>query len=198
VPRVVCCSSVSAYGHTPDGLAPVPEAAPLHPTTIYGASKVAGEALVDGYAAQYGVDGLSLRLGWVYGPRRSTACTLREMLRHALAGRPFRLPSGADSRRQYVHVDDVARALVLALDARNLQQRAYTINGGSCVTLGEIAAMVRRLVPDAAIAIGPGADPDEDRQARFNLTAAARDLSFKPAIGLEEGIAAYADWLARQ
>jgi UDP-glucuronate 4-epimerase len=114
VPRVVVCSSVSAYGHTPQGLSPVPEATPLHPTTVYGASKAAAEALVDGYGAQYGLDGLSLRIGWVYGPRRSTACTLRDMLRHALAGRPFTLPCGADSHRQYAYVDDMARALVLA------------------------------------------------------------------------------------
>ncbi len=198
VRRVVFCSSVSACGHTPDGLDPVPEATPLHPTTVYGASKAAGEALVDGYAAQYGLDGLSLRLGWVYGPRRSTACTLREMLRHALAGRPFQMPFGADQHRQYVHVDDVARALVLALDARQPQQRAYTINGGTCVTLGEIAAIARRVVPGAVIDLAPGPDPEDDRQARFDLGAAARDLGFTARIGLEEGLAGYAAWLARQ
>jgi UDP-glucuronate 4-epimerase len=197
VPRVVVCSSVSAYGHTPQGLSPVPEATPLHPTTVYGASKAAAEALVDGYGAQYGLDGLSLRIGWVYGPRRSTACTLRDMLRHALAGRPFTLPCGADSHRQYAYVDDMARALMLALDAPNPRQRAYNINGGICVTLGEIAALVSRLVPGAVIHVGPGADPLDDRQARFDLSAAARDLGFTPATSLEGGIRRYADWLAK-
>jgi nucleoside-diphosphate-sugar epimerase len=197
VPRVVFCSSVSAYGNTPEGLSPVPEATPLHPSTVYGASKAAGEALVDGYAAQYGLDGLSLRLGWVYGPRRTTDCTIREMLRHALAGQPFRLPFGADQHRQHIHVEDVARALILALDAPRPAQRAYTINGGSHLTLGEIAGLVRRVVPGAVIDIGPGDDPTDDRQARFDLTAAARDLGFKAQIGLEEGLASYAAWLAR-
>lgn len=198
VPRVVFCSSVSAYGNTPEGPSPVPEATPLHPTTVYGASKAAGEALIDGYAAQYGLDGLSLRLGWVYGPRRTTDCTIREMLRHALAGQPFRLAFGADQHRQYVHVDDVARALIRALDAPHPAQRAYNINGASCVTLGEIAAIVRRLVPGAVIDVGPGADPTDDRQHTFDLGAAARDLGFTPAITLEDGIRRYADWLANQ
>ena len=196
VPRVVVCSSVDVYGHTPAGLCPVPEATPLHPTTVYGASKAAAEALVDGYAGQFGLDGLSLRIGWAYGPRRSTACTLREMLRHALAGRPFTLSYGADRHRQYVHVDDVARALVLALDAPNPRQRAYNINGGTYVTLGEIAAIVRRVVPGAVIDLVPDVDPLDDRQARFDLSAAARDLGFTPSIGLEDGIRRYADWLA--
>jgi nucleoside-diphosphate-sugar epimerase len=198
VPRVVFCSSVSAYGNTADGPSPVPEATPLHPTTVYGASKAAGEALIDGYAAQYGLDGLSLRIGWVYGPRRTTACTIREMLWHARAGEPFRLPFGADQHRQYVHVEDVARALILALDAPPTTQRAYNVNGSGCVTLGEIAGIVRRLVPGAVIDIGPGADPTDDRQHAFDLSAAARDLGFSPRIGLEDGISSYADWLARQ
>lgn len=197
VPRIVFCSSVSAYGTTPEGLDPVPEATPLHPTSVYGASKAAGEALIDGYAAQYGQDGLSLRIGWVYGPRRTTDCAIREMLVHARAGKRFALPFGADHHRQYVHVDDVARALILALDAESPSQRAYNINGGTFVTLGEIANIVRRLVPGAVLDLAPGPDPLDDRQSPFDLTAAARDLGYSARIGLEEGIARYADWLAR-
>lgn len=197
VPRLVFCSSVSAYGNTPPGVEPVPEATPLHPTSVYGASKAAGEALVDGYAAQYGVDGISLRIGWVYGPRRTTACAIRDMLTHARAGRPFHLPFGRDHHRQYVHVDDVARALVLALDAEAPRQRAYNINGGTFVTLGEIAAIVGRIVPGAELRLEPGPDPVDDRQLPFDLEAAARDLGFRPAVGLEDGIAAYGEWLAR-
>ncbi|MEZ5862996.1 MAG: NAD(P)-dependent oxidoreductase [Geminicoccaceae bacterium] len=196
VPRLVFCSSVSAYGNTPDGLDPVPEATPLHPTSVYGASKAAGEALVDGYAAQHGVDGLALRIGWVYGPRRTTACAIRDMLQHARAGRPFHLPFGADHHRQYVHVDDVARALVLALDAERPGQRAYNINGGTRVTLGEIAGIVGRVVPGASLTLEPGPDPVDDRQAQFDLSTAERDLGFRPAIGLEDGIRRYAAWLA--
>lgn len=195
VPRVVFCSSVSAYGNTPEGLSPVPEATPLHPTTVYGASKAAGEALLDGYAAQYGLDGLALRISWVYGPRRTTACALRDMLQHAQAGRPFHLPFGADQHRQYVHVDDVARALVLALDAERPGQRAYNITGGTWATLGEVAAIVGRVVPGASLTLDPGADPMDDRQAAFDLRAAERDLGYRPAVGLEEGIRRYAAWL---
>lgn len=197
VPRVVFCSSVSAYGNTPVGLDPVPEATPLHPTSIYGASKAAGEALIDGYAAQYGLSGLSLRIGWVYGPRRTTDCAIREMLVHAQAGKLFALPFGADHHRQYVHVDDVARALILALDTESPGQRAYNINGGTYVTLNEIADIVRRLVPSGTIDLASGPDPLDDRQTPFDLTAAARDLGFTARIGLEQGIASYADWLAR-
>lgn len=194
--RVVFCSSVSAYGDTPPGLDPVPEDVPLHPTSVYGASKAAGEALVDGYAAQHGVDGLSLRIGWVYGPRRTTDCAVREMILSAWAGRPHRLPFGRDFHRQYVHVEDAARALVLAADADGpLPRRAYTITGGTYATLGEIAGIVAATFPGADIEVAPGPDPVDDRQARFDIAAAERDLGYRPEVTLEAGITSYATWL---
>lgn len=194
--RVVFCSSVSAYGDTPPGLDPVPEDIPLRPTSVYGASKAAGEALVDGYAAQHGVDGLSLRIGWVYGPRRTTDCAIREMIRSAQAGRAHRLPFGRDFHRQYVHVEDAARALVLALGAPGpTPRRAYTVTGGSYATLGEIAGIVAATVPGAEIEVAPGPDPVDDRQARFDISAAERDLGYRPRVTLVEGVASYAAWL---
>lgn len=193
--RVVFASSTSAVGPTPPGLSPVPEAVPLNPSTVYGASKAAGEALVAGYAREHGVDGVSLRLSWVYGPRRTTDCSLRRMLTDALASRPTRLAARADARRQYVHVDDAADALVQALGTRSLPQPAYTITGGSWLALETIADEVRAAVPGAAIRFGPG-DPDDDLQAMFDLAAARRDIGYAPRVALATGIAQYRDRLA--
>jgi nucleoside-diphosphate-sugar epimerase len=194
--RVVSCSSVSAYGHTPAGLDLVPEDVPLRPTSVYGASKAAGEHLLDGYAIQHGVDGVSIRPAWVYGPGRTTDCAVRTMILDAQAGRRTDFPFGRDFFRQYVHVDDVAAALVLALDAEKLPRRSYTITGGSYVTLSEVAATVKRVLPQADITMGAGPDPIDDLQARFDISTAERDLGYRPRISLEDGIRSYAEWLA--
>ncbi len=194
--RVVYCSSVSAFGNTPAGLDLVPEDVVLKPTSVYGASKAAGEQLLEGYRLQHGVDGVSLRPGWVYGPGRTTDCAIRTMIEDAQAGRPTSFPFGRDFHRQYVHVQDVADAILLALDAKDLPRRSYTINGGTYLTLGEVAAIVAKVLPSARIEMGPGGDPIDDVQARFDLSAAERDLGFRPRIGLEEGIRSYAGWLA--
>ena len=68
--RFVYCSSIAAYGSTPP--APVPEQSPLHPTDVYGATKAAGEHLVEAYRHAHGMSVASLRLVAVYGPRRTT------------------------------------------------------------------------------------------------------------------------------
>ena len=194
--RVVFLSSVSAYGNTPASVDPVPEDVVLSPTSVYGASKVAGEALVNAYHRQHGVDAISLRPAWVYGPGRTTACAIRTMIEDAQAGRRTHFPFGRDFYRQYVHVDDVADAILLALDARAFRQRAYTISGDSFLPLGEVAATVRKVLPQADITMDAGRDPVDDVQARFDTSAAAGDLGYRPRIALEDGVRGYAAWLA--
>jgi nucleoside-diphosphate-sugar epimerase len=191
--RFVFCSSTSAYGNTPEGL--VPEDVPLFPTSVYGASKVAGEQLVSAYGRQYGVDGVSLRLSWVYGPRRTTDCIVRTMIEDALAGRPTRKPFGRGFHRQFIHVEDAARALVTALRTPNLPRQTYNVTGGTYLTLGEIGDIVRRVLPQAVIELGEGPDPVDDMQHRFDISAVERDLRFRPEISLEQGVRAYAAWL---
>jgi UDP-glucose 4-epimerase/UDP-glucuronate 4-epimerase len=196
IPRVVFCSSVSAYGHTPAGLSPVGEDVPLEPTTVYGATKAAGEALVRGYATQHGVSAVCIRIGWVYGPRRTTDCDIRDMILAAQSGRPFAQPVGADDLRQYVYMDDVAAALILAADVSAPPRLSYSVTGDDIRPLSAVADIVRARFPGASIEIGAGAVPGADRQQRFDLSAARRDLGYRPSTNLTDGIAAYADWLA--
>ena len=191
--RVVFCSSTSAYGPTPPG--PVPEDVALKPSTVYGASKAASEHLVHSYAQQHHVDGVSLRLSWIYGPRRTTSCTIRTMITDALEGRPTRLPFGRDFPRQYIHIDDAAHALVTALDKPGLPRSTYTVTGDTWMTLGEIAGVVRKVMPEADIEVADGPDPVDDRQERFDISAATRDLGYHPKVSLEDGIRAYREWL---
>lgn len=193
VGRFVYCSSTSACGEV-EGR-DIAEDIPLHPTTVYGASKASGEHLVSAYAAQYGVDGVSIRFSWVYGPRRSTDCVLRTMILDAQAGRPTRLPFGRDFPRQYIHVDDASQALVNALDRPELPRRCYTVTGGSHMTLGAVADLVRKVFPQADIELADLPDPVDDRQGFFDIGAARRELGFSPQISLEQGIRSYAEWL---
>jgi nucleoside-diphosphate-sugar epimerase len=199
IPRVVFCSSVTAFGNTPKGLDLVPEDVVLSPTNVYAASKVAGEQLVNAYSLKHGVDGVSLRIGWVYGPNRTTDCAIRTIITDAQQGRKTRFPFGRDFYRQYMHIDDATAAVLSALDAKGFKRRTFTVTGGSYATLGEIAAMVKKLLPSADIELAPGADPLDDVQGRFDTSAAERELGFRPRIDLATGIKTYADWLkARQ
>lgn len=177
---------------------PVTEAAPQRPTSVYAASKAAGEQLVMAYSNEHGLEGVSLRLSWVYGPRRWTDCLIRTMISDALDGRPTRLDWGGDFHRQYVYLDDVVSAIELALQAEGIAQPVYNITGGSYLTIEQIAATVREVLPGADIHIGPGPDPVDSIQERIDISAAERDLGYRPQISLRQGIERYRQWLVEQ
>jgi UDP-glucuronate 4-epimerase len=195
--RVVYCSSTSVYGSA-QRIEPVSEDVALFPVSVYGASKVAGEQLLSTYASQFNLDGVSLRLSWVYGPRRTTDCIIRTMIANALAGEPTRIPYGRGFHRQYIHVDDAANALIAALDRPNPPRRIYSITGGTYLTFDEIADTVKRVLPKAEIELAPGSDPDDGVQPRFDISAAERELGFRPTLTFEAGVRQYAEWLKEQ
>ena len=185
----------TATAYRPPPQRPGGEGVAMEPDSMYGASKAASEQTPTAYKRQFGVDTVSLRLTWVYGPRRTTACLIRQMLTDALAGRTTRIPYGRDFPRQYIHLDDAADSLVAALDRPNLPQQAYNISGGNWLTLSEVADTVMRAVPGAKVEVAAGDDPGDIRQERFDLAAAARDLGYRPQISLEDGVKSYLSWL---
>jgi nucleoside-diphosphate-sugar epimerase len=71
------------------------------------------------------------------------------------------------------------------------------VTGGTCLSLPEVGEAVRRVLPQADISFGEGPDPLDDTHGPFDISAAARDFGYKPAIGLEEGIRSYAEFLRR-
>lgn len=196
--RVVFCSSTSAYGPTDEPVATsngVPENVVLRPASVYGATKVAGEQIVAAYRKQHGLDAVAVRLSWVYGPGRTTDCVIRTMIEDAHGGRRTQLEWGLDFPRQFIHVDDAVDALLAAHDAVTCPGAVYTATGGSFLTIGEVAEVVRQVLSHADIHIQPGPDPLDDYQHCFDISAIERDLGFHPRISLEEGVDAYAQWL---
>lgn len=192
VRRIVNFSSETAYGHVE--AEPVTEDAPLHPTTPYGVTKVATELLGQVYSDLYGLDVISLRISEVYGPGNKMPQFLREIINCALRDETYRLEKGGDHRFQFIRVEDVARAAILAADAKDISQRVYNITGGSQVTLAQAAELVRGAIPDADVEIGPG-HLHLDRQGPYDISAAERDLGYRPQWPVERGIRDYIDWL---
>jgi hypothetical protein len=76
-----------------------PEEAALRPVSVYAATKVGAEALLRAYSLERGLEGIALRIGHVYGPGRRTACHIRTLVEHALAGRPTVIADGGRARR---------------------------------------------------------------------------------------------------
>jgi UDP-glucose 4-epimerase len=184
--RIVQFSSEAAYGHRPEPL--VDERCPLEPITPYGATKVAAELFGTVYGRVYGLDVTALRVTEVYGPGNRGPQVLCDIVDAVLEGRPYVLAEGASHAMHFVHVEDVARAAVLAVNRDQLPQPAYNISGAAEHTLADAVDIIKSIIPTACIDIGPGFLDGVDRQGKWDITAAERDLGFRPAWTLEDGI----------
>ncbi len=186
VRRLVWLSSIAVYGDQPT-LDPIPETAAVNPQSFYGHTKAAGELLLHGYVAKYGLNAVALRLSSVFGLRRQTECRLRSTIEAGLAGRLVTVAAEGTSFRQYLHVDDAADAVLLALSASATSQLFYNVTGGTYVTEATLAAMLQDLVPGLVTAPGPPAW-NEGYLGPLLLEAARRDLGYVPRVSLRDGL----------
>lgn len=194
--RFVFASSGTVVGPTEGEW--VTEDVTPQPANLYAASKAACEHLVTAYSSHFSEGALSLRLAWVYGPRRTTDCFIRDAILDAQAGRTTELPYGHGFPRQFMYVDDAAAALVAALDVPGPTPRSvYNATGDDYSTLDQVAELVAAAIPASDITLDPGDAPLDVRQSRFDVRAIECDLGFVPKVSLAQGIKDYAQWLKR-
>ncbi|AHK35782.1 hypothetical protein OPAG_06654 [Rhodococcus opacus PD630] len=143
----------------------IPEDDVLRPTGMYGITKAAAEDVMDWYGRNFDVECVSLRFGTIYGPGRlqrhkGPVNTYSSMIELPASGRGFTIEHGGDEGDDIIYVLDVADAIAcVALAPRPLRHQAYNVASGSVVSMSDFAAAIRRIIPDAALNVGPGLDP---------------------------------------
>jgi UDP-glucose 4-epimerase len=119
---------------------------PLIPVSTYGASKLAGEALLASYAAMFGITARAFRFGNVVGPRQTHGVGY-DFVRRLLT-EPDRLRILGDGRqsKSYIHVDDVMEAVLLAARLATGPFAVFNVATGDYVTVTEIAELAMGVV----------------------------------------------------
>jgi nucleoside-diphosphate-sugar epimerase len=187
VRRFIFASSCSVYGACDDI---VDEDSRLNPQSLYARSKVASEVLLGGLnSSEFAVT--CLRFATVYGISGRTRFDLVVNLLCAKAVRDGVITVyGADQWRPFVHVDDVAKAIAVALEAPVDLVAGEAFNVGSDsqnYTLGELAELIRKQVTGAEITNDP--DFVDKRNYRVSFEKIRSRLGFEPDWALEHGIA---------
>ena len=175
------------------------EDSPCEPNSHYAVSKVAAASYLRYMGRYRDFPCVNLRLYSVYGALEDTSRLIPNLLRQALRGK---LPPLVDARtsRDFVHVDDVCAAFVMAAAQMNpqLYGDSFNIGSGAKTTIGELAELTRRAFsvsdePSFGSMEGRSwdladwyADPDKAR----------RVLGWHAAVSLEQGLRSMADWVA--
>ncbi|HVD86695.1 MAG TPA: NAD-dependent epimerase/dehydratase family protein [Solirubrobacterales bacterium] len=189
--RVVFVSTGGAiYGEGEGQALPLPEEAPIAPLSAYGQSKFSAEGYLALYERLYGLSGISLRLGNVYGPRQDplgeagVIAIFCGVLR--AGGRPTVYGDGTQTR-DYIYVGDVVAA-ALAAGASELTG-PINIGTGSETNVLELVEALGRLGG------GEGFEPEfapprtgEVQRVSIDPTRAEQQLSWRAEVELEEGL----------
>jgi UDP-glucose 4-epimerase len=198
VKRVVFASSGGAvYGEQESF--PAREDHPRRPASPYGVSKLCGEEYLAYAARAFGLSTLALRYANVYGPGQDPhgeAGVVAIFLEKMLGGGAPVINGDGLQTRDYVHVADVARINLLALQS----QVPGALNVGTAreTTVVDLsAALARHAGYGRQIQHGP-AKAGEQRRSVVDPAAAAAALGWRPEVGLDRGLEETAAWFAGQ
>jgi len=197
VAKVVASSSASVYGLAEE----FPTTERHHPynnDTFYGAAKAFNEGMLRSFTAMYGLDSVALRYFNVYGPRMDvygvyTEVLIRWMERIAAGEPPLILGDGLQTM-DFVHVEDIARANLLAARA-DVTDRVFNIASGTETSLRELAdRLLAAMGSDLTPVHGEARKVNAVTRRLADVTAAREQLGWSAQIGLDEGLRGLVEW----
>ena len=198
-PRVVYASTATVYGLT-DTL-PVSEQTEPSPTTAYDMHKLFGERLLKLASTQGVLQGVSLRLGAVYGPSAGASSAaergvLNRMTRVALQGCDLPLYGDGNYLREFVYIDDVVRAFLLTGAAPGVVGDTFNVASGRGITVRDAFHLVATRVEQATgreisvreVPWPHEASPIEFRHFEADISRISAACGWTPTVSLSDGI----------
>jgi len=192
VRRVIFAGSAAAYGrqtmlpHTetmlPDALSP------------YAATKVAGEYYLKAFTSGKGLDTVTLRYFNVFGPRQDPNSTYSGVIaifvRRMMSGnRPILFGDG-EQIRDFLYVDDVVQANLLAADySAQLNGAVFNVGSGRGTSIDELVSQINQLLGTELEPIHQEARTGEVRNSVADITKIRLILGYEPRVTLQEGLA---------
>jgi UDP-glucose 4-epimerase len=169
---------------------PAPEKHPLYPVSPYGVSKLACERYLHYYHIQYGLSYLALRYANVYGPRQDPhgeAGVVAIFCGNLVDGCESTINGTGEQTRDYVYVEDVARANVLALEGE-APSGAYNVGTGIETSVNELYELLRETSDKDLLPVHGPAKLGEQLRSSVDPTAAGRALGWRPKTDLATGL----------
>ena len=182
-----------------------------HPLSLYAATKKANELMAHTYSHLYGLPTSGLRFFTVYGPWGRPDMALFLFAKAILQGRPIDVFNHGDMRRDFTYIDDIVEGVVRVTDrvARGdpawsgdlpdpgsslAPYRLYNIGNNNPVELRRLIEVLERALGREAIKNELPMQPGDVPATYADVDDLARDVDFRPATPIEEGVARFVAW----
>jgi UDP-glucose 4-epimerase len=190
VRRVVLASSGAIYGEQPDQ--PVMEEMPPHPTSPYAVSKLAAEYYVNTIGDLWGIETVALRIFNAYGPGQSIppshAPVIPQFVQQALGKGSLIVHGDGEQTRDFVYIDDVVEALVMAATAFDINRQVINVGLGQETSVNELVRTVERIAGREVHSLHVPTESGGVSRLVADLTLARSRLNYEPQVDLETGL----------
>jgi UDP-glucose 4-epimerase len=173
---------------------PIDERSLPWPISPYGASKLCGEAYMHAFAGSFGIRPVALRFANVYGPYSAhKKGVITRFIRAALAGGTFEIFGDGKASRDFLHVDDLCRGILVAADS-DLSDEVLHLASEKGTTINELARLILDLVGSDVEIVHHPKRPGEVERNFARADRAREVLGWEPQISLREGMASTIEW----
>lgn len=192
-------SSASVYGNP--RYIPVDEKHPFDNQTLYGATKIAKEALMNSWAVTHNVPFVGFRYFNIYSERQGLGAYYTQVFQkwiHAINdGEEIVMYGDGGQTMDLVHSYDAAKANVLALFNDEVKNEFFNVGTGKETSLKELLEMIETLLNKKAIIKREATDPHLVRRRCASIDKIKGMLGFEPSIDVLEGTKRYIDYLLK-
>lgn len=168
---------------------------PLRPSSIFGVSKACASIIVGAAARQYGLHSVELRLFTPFGPWENVRRLIPDTIMTALADHEMEIGHGGQ-KRDFVYMDDVIDAFLLAAERPIPPASVYNIASGVGRPIRDVVTRILELMGNP-VPLRIGVRPtraDEIWEISADVSAAARDLGWRPRVDFDDGLRKTIDW----
>ena len=189
VKKFVFASSTAVYGDAKT--LPLQENIALHPISPYAASKVAGEAYCSAFASCFGLETIVLRFFNIYGPRSENSPysgVITKFLQKIIKGEALTIDGDGEQTRDFIHVSDIVKAVILALEHEGLKGEVFNVCTGVPTSINQLAATLKTVTgKNPNVKYGP-ARLGDIRSNYGDPAKAAENLGFRATVDLTKGL----------
>jgi UDP-glucose-4-epimerase GalE len=189
VKRFIFASSTAVYGDA--NPLPLKEDYPPRPISPYAASKAAAECYCLAFNKCYGLETVILRYFNVYGPgQRNSAYSgvITRFLENAFKGEPLTVYGDGCQTRDFIYVDDVVEATILALEGEGLESKTFNVCTGNPTSVNELIEVIRTIAGKDLKVVYDNPRIGDIRNNYGDPSKAEKILGFKAKKSLRKGL----------